>query len=32
MTPARVINDHYVLQTPDAGQYKALFPALKEPR
>jgi len=29
MPPARVINDHYVLQTPDAGQYKALFPDLK---
>lgn len=29
MTPARVINDHYVLQTPDAGQYRALFPDLK---
>ena len=29
MTPARIINDHYVLQTPNAGQYKALFPDLK---
>ena len=29
MTPARVINDHYVLQTPDAGRYQALFPDLK---
>jgi len=29
MNDARVINDHYVLQTLDAGQYKALFPDLK---
>jgi hypothetical protein len=32
MNAARVINDHYVLQTLDAGQYRALFPDLKEPR
>ena len=29
MTPARVINDHYVLQTLDAGQLQAVFPDLK---
>jgi len=26
----RVLNDHYVLQTDNAGQFRALFPDLKE--